>query len=217
MPVCPTNPTRPDSRGNTKTIPTTERRARHLSAATNHLRGPAPPPLTRPASLSPLPSRATSLWGVWGPPIPRYLRLTDRSRCVCVCACVRACVRLADEFIYLFVFNAPRPKRRAGLSVERHREQQRWAWCVVVWRGLLLGVMSRRGKRRGGRRSRCAEGFDRQKVMARQRSRKAKSPPLPPTLRAVVRARAVRTAAPRATDFAIELLSRAAEPTMMDG
>lgn len=29
------------------------------------------------------------------------------------------------------VFNAPRPKRRSGISAERQREQQRWAWCVT--------------------------------------------------------------------------------------
>ena len=185
MPVCPTNPTRPNSRGNTKTIPTTERRARHHSAATNHLRGPVPPPLTRPASLPPLLPRATSLWGVWGPPIPRYLRLTPRPACVCarvsltargVFVCVRACVRASRRRVHLPVrlqraaSEAPRgPLGRAAPRAAALGVVRRCAARPPPRRHVALGG--------GGQRSRRAEGFDRQKVVARQRSRKAK--PLP--------------------------------------
>ena len=228
MPVCPTNPTRPNSRGNTKTIPTTERRARHHSAATNHLRGPVPPPLTRPASLPPLLPRATSLWGVWGPPIPRYLRLTPRPACVCarvsltargVFVCVRACVRASRRRVHL-----PVRLQRAAPEAPRGpfgRAAPRAAALGVVRRCVARPPPRRHvapgGEKGGGGGHGAQKGLiGRRSWRDRDRARPNRFP-LPPIPRAVVRARAVRTAAPRATDFAIELLSRAAEPTMMDG
>lgn len=39
---------------------------------------------------------------------------------------------LVGENTYLEVFNAPRPKPRSGLSAERQREQQRWAWKAAA-------------------------------------------------------------------------------------
>ena len=61
-----------------------------------------------------------------------------RPQLVDVAVCVS---HLVDEIIFLFVFNAPRPKRRSGLSADRLREQQRWAWCVTGRAPVYLSVV----------------------------------------------------------------------------
>ena len=73
----------------------------------NHLKAPAATSHSPPPSLRDR-ARSTSTT------VPRPLR----------------CL-IDNEFIYVNVFNAPRPKRRSGISAERQREQQRWAWCVT--------------------------------------------------------------------------------------